>query len=46
MLQCRILFKKWYFVWLSVHYLEKWRHFVSSKTLLCFRVRVPTDSCF
>jgi len=24
----------------SVHFLEKWRHFVSSKALLCFRVRV------
>jgi len=22
-----------------VHLLEKWRHFVSPKTLLCFRVR-------
>jgi len=24
----------------SLHLLEKWRHFVSPKTLLCFRVRV------
>jgi len=24
----------------SVHILEKWRHFVSPKRLLCFRVRV------
>jgi len=23
----------------SVHCLEKWRHIVSPKTLLCFRVR-------
>jgi len=23
----------------TVHYLEKWRHFVSPKTLLCFKVR-------
>jgi len=22
----------------SVHFLEKWRHFISPKTLLCFRV--------
>jgi len=24
----------------SVHFLEKWRHFVSPQTLLCFRARV------
>jgi len=24
----------------SEHLLEKWRHFVSSKTLFCFRVKV------
>jgi len=25
---------------ISVHWLEKWCHFVSPKTLLCFRIRV------
>jgi len=25
-------------LWVSVHLLEKWRHFFSPKTLLCFRV--------
>jgi len=26
--------------WVSVHFYEKWHHFVTPKTLLCFRVRV------
>jgi len=28
----------------SVHLIEKWRHFVSPKTLLCFGVRVWVEA--